>query len=429
MREVNRLLSDISIPRMVRVQQHFAHEHIDREQIGPVISGILSEEKFASQIRPGMRIALPAGSREICNMDEILTSVVRFLKEKGAKPFIVPAMGSHGGATAEGQTELLKGYSITEERCGCPILASMETVLIGQTADGQDVFLDRYATEADGILVLGRVKAHTGFHGRYESGIMKMMAIGLGKQKGANACHKYGFGRMAENLELYGNAILKHAKILGAIAILENAFDQTYRLVGMSREEIPEKEPELLELSKTLMPQLLIPECDVLIVDEIGKNFSGTGMDPNVTGRAVTPYAIGGLRSQQVAVLGISDKTHGNGYGIGVANFTTQRVFRELDLDAMYINGLTCLAMNCCKIPCVFDNDRLAIQACIKMCENLGPEGPKVIRIKNTLQIEEIMISENYLDEICEMPGLSVVSEPFSMVFDNAGFLVNSKRK
>lgn len=425
MREVNRLLNDIAIPRMVRVQQLFDREHIDREQIGLVVSGILSEEKFASQIRPGMRIALPAGSREICNMDEILASVVRTLKEHGAEPFIVPAMGSHGGATAEGQTELLKGYSITEERCGCPILSSMETVLIGQTSDGQDVFLDRYATEADGILVLGRIKAHTGFHGRYESGIMKMMAIGLGKQKGADACHKHGFGKMAENLEQYGNAILKHAKILGAIAILENAFDQTYQLVGMSKEEIPEKEPELLKLSKTLMPQILLPECDVLIVDEVGKNFSGAGMDPNVTGRAVTPYASGGLRSQQIAALGLSEKTHRNGYGIGVANCTTQRVFRELDLDAMYINGLTCLAMDCCKIPCVFDNDRLAIQACIKMCENLGPQGPRVIRIKNSLQIEEIMVSENLLDEVCKTPGLSVVGEPFVLPFDDAGFLVN----
>lgn len=301
----------------------------------------------------------------------------------------------------------------------------METVLIGQTDDGQDVYLDRYAVEADGILVLGRVKAHTGFQGRYESGIMKMMAIGLGKQKGAEACHKHGFGEMAENLELFGRAILKHAKILGAIAILENAFDQTYRLIGLSREEIPEREPELLKQAKNLMPQIRIPECDVLIVDEIGKNFSGTGMDPNVTGRHATPYSVGGFRSQQVAVLGLSEKTHRNGYGIGIANSTTQRVFHELDLESMYINGLTCLEMNCCKIPCVYDNDRLAIQACIKMCINIGPRGPRVIRIRNTLQIEEIWVSENYVDELDQIEGVSVIGPVAPMEFDKEGFLAD----
>lgn len=423
MQELNRLICEIPLPQMMRVQQHFDRAEIPREQIGPRISEILGEEKLASGIRPGMRIAIPAGSRQICHMDAILAAVVQVLKEKGAEPVIVPAMGSHGGATAEGQKELLRGYSITEETCGCPICSSMDVVRIGRTRDGQDVYLDRVAMEADGILVIGRVKAHTGFRGRYESGIMKMMAIGLGNQRGAEECHRHGFGKMAENIELYGNAILSHAKILGAIAILENAFDRLYALEGMSPEEIPVREPELLNQAKLLMPHILIPECDVLIVDEIGKNYSGAGMDPNVTGRHLTPYASGGLRSQQVVVLGLSEKAHHNGYGIGVADCTTDRVFRELDLESMYINGITCLEMTGCRIPCVYDNDRLAIQAAIKMCTGLNADGPRIIRIRNTLQLETIQVSANYREELARSPGLTVVSQPADMQFDQEGRL------
>lgn len=335
MDEIRTLLEGVRLPRMFRVRQIFDHTCIRREELRRTVSHLLTAEKLGKRICPGMRVALTAGSREICNMDEILAAAVECLKEQGARPFIVPAMGSHGGATAEGQRELLASYQITEERCGCPILSSMETVPIGSTPDGQTVFLDRYAAEADGILVVNRMKAHTGFRGRYESGILKMMVIGLGKQTGAEACHRRGFGHMAEDLEAFGRVVLQKAPILGAIAILENAFDETAQLVGLEPEEILEREPGLLEQAKAQMPQILLPECDVLIVDEIGKNYSGTGMDPNVTGRHVTPYCSGGLRVQRIAVLRMSGKSHCNGYGIGAADCTTQAVYRTLDLRAM----------------------------------------------------------------------------------------------
>lgn len=427
MSEVNRLLDGISLPRMIRVWQEFDRSYIERQQIPQVVSEQLSAAGVSARVRPGMRIALTAGSREICNMDAILSAVVDFLKMRGAKPFIVPAMGSHGGATAAGQRELLAGYHITEETCGCPILSSMETVFLGRTVDGQDVFIDKNAAQADGILVIGRVKAHTGFHGPYESGIMKMMAIGLGKQRGADSCHRKGFGMMAENIALFGHTILQEARILGALAILENAFDQTHQLVGLGRDEIAEREPDLLKQAKALMPQILLPECDVLIVDEIGKNFSGTGMDPNVTGRHITPYCSGGLRSQQIAVLRLSEKTHHNGYGIGAADCTTERVYQALDKESMYINGLTCMEMTCCRIPCVFENDRLAIQACVKMCTGIGPAGPRIIRLSNTLQVEELLVSENYVEEVLENPRLEIVGEPFPFAFDADGFLQDLK--
>ena len=423
MNELNQLLDGIAIPRMLRVRQEFDAAHIDRQDICRTVSKQLTAAGVPQRVQPGARIALTAGSREICCIDEILRSAAAFLKQLGAQPFIVPAMGSHGGATAEGQTELLAGYHITEETCGCPILSSMETVFLGKTADGQDVFLDRYAAEADGILVIGRVKAHTGFQGPYESGILKMLAIGLGKQKGADSCHSKGFGRMAENIQQFGFAILKYAKVVGALAILENAFDQTYRLAGMAPEEIAEQEPGLLQEAKALMPQILLPSCDVLVVDEVGKNFSGSGMDPNVSGRQITPFCSGKLRSQQAAVLRLSEKTHRNGYGIGAANFTTMRAFHSLDLPSMYINGLTCRGGDCCHIPCVMDSDRLAIQACIRMCSDIGASGPRIIRIANTLQIQEILVSENYAEKIDSNPRLTILDGPYDLPFDPCGNL------
>lgn len=418
-----RLLEGIPIPKMICVHQKFDRAHIEAKDIPEAMIRALSSPYIKKRIYPGMRIAITAGSREICNIVSILASAVQFLKQCGADPFLVPAMGSHGGATAEGQVALLQGYGITERQCGCQILSSMETLPVGQTSDGQTVFLDRYAAQADGILIIGRVKAHTGFHGRYESGILKMMTVGLGKQAGADACHQKGFGSMAANLELFGRVVLQNVNIVGAVAILENAFDETHSLVGLGPEDILEEEPKLLEQSKALMPQIFLPACDVLVVDEIGKNISGAGMDPNVTGRNLSPECTGGLQSQQLAVLRLSPKTHGNGYGIGAADCTTEQVFRQLDLDAMYVNGLTCKGITPCRIPCVFRNDRLAIQACIKACESIGPDGPRVIRISNTLNVETIQISENYRREIAGDPRLEAQGEPFSLSFNQEGNL------
>ena len=423
MDEMDRLLKDVALPPMLRVRQHFDRSQITREQIPYVISKLFTSGALRGTVHPGMRIALTAGSREIKNMDIILSSVVHSLREQGAYPFIVPAMGSHGGATAQGQRELLASYHITEERCGCPILSSMETIPIGSTRDGQAVFLDRTAAQADGILAINRIKAHTGFRGKYESGIMKMLVIGLGKQKGAEACHRRGFGHMAESLETFGAVILHKAPILGSIAILENAFDETARLVGIRPEEIARLEPMLLSEAKNLMPQILLPSCDVLIVDEIGKNYSGTGMDPNVTGRHVTTYCSGGLQAQRIVVLRLSPKSHRNGYGIGAADCTTQAVFRSLDLESMYINGLTCGEMGPCRIPCVFGSEKLAIQAAVRMCETLGPAGPRIIRIPNTLHLEELLVSANYLEEVQNHPRLELVAPSHEFIFHADGNL------
>ena len=310
---VAELVSDQKLPKMFRIRQKFPRERILPEDIPGVIEKLLAEEKFISQVKPGMRIAITAGSRGVANVALITKCIADFVKKAGADPFVVPAMGSHGGATAEGQREILASYGIVEEYIGCPILSSMEVKKIGVNEEGMDVYIDRYAAEADGIIVSCRIKPHTAFRGPYESGIMKMMTIGLGKQHGAEVCHAAGFKHMAKYVPMFGKAILENAPVLFAVASIENAYDETAKLVAVHADEVVEKEPPLLKEAFDKMPRILVDECDVLVVDQIGKNFSGDGMDPNITGTFCTPYATGGIKSQRVCVLDLSPETHGNG--------------------------------------------------------------------------------------------------------------------
>ena len=417
MKEIRSILESIQLPKMIKVRQSFVHDHLEQADISREIKRIFENEAFISRIKKGDRVALTAGSREIRNIAFIIKEVVSILHAIGAKPFIVPAMGSHGGARAEGQKKLIEGYGITEEYCGCPIYSSMDTVHIGNTEDGQRVFLDKNAYEADGIIVIGRVKPHTDFRGQYESGIMKMMAVGLGKQKGAQACHRLGFGHMADNIVQFGRAVLKNAPIIGAVAILENAFDQTKEIVGILPEDIENVEPILLERARENMPKILIDECDVLIVDEIGKNFSGIGMDSNITGRHATKYSSGGIHAQRVAVLGLSKKTHNNGYGIGLADAIPRKVLTDLDTEAMYVNALTSGIPSAAYIPPVFPDEKSAVQACIKMCVGIEEKGPRVIRIKNTLDLEEILVSQNLKETVLNTAGMTITEENLDMTF------------
>ncbi len=417
------LVKDTYVPRMFRVKQNFPRPRIEKEEIPDVINGLLSQEKFASRIKPGMRIAITAGSRGVANVALTTRCIADFVKSRGASPFVVPAMGSHGGATAEGQKALLAGYGVTEENVGCPILSSMEVKKIGVNEEGGDVYIDKHAAEADGIILGCRIKPHTAFRGPYESGMMKMMAIGLGKQYGAEVCHEAGFKNMAKNVPLFGKCIIKNAPVLFAVPTIENAFDETCRILAVAAEDIEAQEPELLKEAFTYMPRILVDSCDVLIVDQIGKNFSGDGMDPNITGTFCTPYASGGIASQRVAVLDLSPETHGNGLGIGMASATTKRVYDQLDLASMYPNAITCTVLTGVRIPLVMESDKEAIQVCIKSCNEIDKKNPRVVRIPNSLQLEHIMLSEAYLDEIRDIPGLAVESEPEELPFDEDGNL------
>lgn len=417
------LVSGQKLPKMFRIRQKFPRERILPEEIPAVIEKLLNEEKFAVQIKPGMRIAITAGSRGIANVALITKCIADFVKMMGAEPFVVPAMGSHGGATAEGQTAILNSYGITEEYIGCPILSSMEVKKIGVNEEGMDVYIDRYAAEADGIIVSCRIKPHTAFRGPYESGIMKMMTIGLGKQHGAEVCHEAGFKHMAKYIPMFGRAILENAPVLFAVASIENAYDETAKLVAVNADEVTEKEPPLLKEAFANMPRILVDECDVLVVDQIGKNFSGDGMDPNITGTFCTQYATGGIRSQRVCVLDLSPETHGNGIGLGYSSATTKRVFDQLDLASMYPNAITCTVLGGVRIPIVMESDREAIQVCVRTCNEIDKENPRIVRIPNSLHIEYIMLSEAYYDEVKENPDIEILSEPEYLSFDEDGNL------
>lgn len=421
MQIVESLLKDVAIPRFVRVRQHFPDDHIPPEKIPGAVVELLADSGAASALKPGMRVCLTCGSRGIDNIVAITRAVADYCRQKGALPFAIPAMGSHGGASAEGQLAVLHSLGITEETIGCPIHSSMETVQIGHTEEGQPVYIDRNAAEADGIILINRIKPHTSFRGKYESGLMKMMAIGLGKQRGAETCHAEGFGQMHRKVPLFGGAILRNAPILFGLGILENAHDRTAQLHVLMPEEIEEREPILLQEAFRLMPSIGFPECDVLIVDEIGKNISGCGMDPNISGVFALPGMTGGIRAQRRCILSLTEETHGNGYGMGAADAVTDRLFRQLDLAQIYPNSITSTSLGFSKIPLIMPTDRAAIALCIRTCNKLDKDAPRIIRIRNTLALGEMEISEALIPEMTE--NMEIISEPYSLPFDENGNL------
>ena len=418
---VAELLQDVPLPRMIRAKQHFDETHIPTEEISVVLHQQMSREKIKETIRPGMEIAITVGSRGVANVALITRTIVDFVKGQGAVPFIVPAMGSHGGATASGQLDVLSSYDVTEENMGCEIRSSMETVVLGPAANGKPVYCDRYAAQADGIIVCGRIKPHTAFRGPYESGICKMMCIGLGKQKGAATLHMDGFGQMREEVPMFARVFLEKAPILFGIGLLENAYDQTREIAVLHRDEIMEKEPALLERAAGWMPRILFDPLDVLIVDKLGKNISGDGMDPNITGRFPTPYAEGGIHAARLAVLDLTDETHGNACGVGLADVTTRRLFNRMDFEMTYPNSITNTVTKVCKIPMILDNDRLAVQMALKSANYMDREHPRIVRIKHTMEMGTIWISEALLDEALIHPQITVCGELREMSFDENG--------
>ena len=422
---VSRLLKDVPLPGMFHASQKFPDAHIDREDIERTIFEEIRRSGMGERIRPGMRIAITAGSRGICNVDEITRSVAACVKAHGAEPFIVPAMGSHGGATAEGQRELLAGYGITEERMGCPILSSMETVLLGYSELGKPVYMDKNAYESDGVILSCRLKPHNAFRGPVESGPCKMMTVGLGKQRGAEQVHSDGMDNIARNIPTMAKVTIGTGKILFAIPCLENAYDQTMMFEAIPAEKILEREPELLKIAFANMPSILVGSGDVLIVDKIGKNFSGTGVDPNITGTFSTPYASGGVQVQRTCFLDLTPESHGNSLGVGLASAITLRIFDQIEADAMYTNCMTSTVIKSAMVPCVLSTDKEAIQFCVRTCNRIDKENPRIIRIQNSLHVGQIMLSEAYYADVIagRYSGLAAIDEPAAMIFDQDGTL------
>lgn len=418
---IKTFLRDVPLPKMLRVTQKFKDEAL--RDAPRELNERIRRPEIAGRVKRGMRVAVTVGSRGIDQLVPIVKTLINELKELGAEPFIVPAMGSHGGATAEGQTALLAGLGVCEESAGCPILSSMETVELGVLDNGLPVLMDNNAMRADGIVLLNRVKPHTGFSGEIESGLVKMLSIGLGKHRGAASCHALGYGHMGDNIIEMARIKLAKTNILFGVGTVENAYDKVSRIAVLPADEIIEREKQLLLEAKANMPRILFSPLDVLVVDRMGKEYSGTGTDPSITGRANTPYVNVSQKTNRLVILDLSDKSKGNAAGIGLADVTTKRLFNKIDLEATYINHLTSTALSGAMIPLVMDNDRLAVQAALHACNVLDPALRRVVHIPNTLHLGTIRISESLRREAEKLPNVTIEGNAEDWPFDETGNL------
>jgi hypothetical protein len=403
-------LSSLRLPPLFRVTQEFGGAAIgDIERAIP--------RAMASVQIPGKSVAIAVGSRGVANLPLLVKSLADVLKSRGLNPFVVPAMGSHGNATAEGQRDVLARLGVTEASCGIPIHCSMEALHIGsvQTSDGHavQVFTDAIAQrEADVIIPIARIKPHTGFRGRYESGICKMLSIGLGKHLGCSAIHREGYDRFPELIPAAGQLVLKTQKIAGAIGVIENAREETAHLEFVPAGRIMDREPELLDQARTLMPRILLPEIDVLVVEEIGKNISGVGMDSNVTGRFVNGPMPGfnGPKIARIVVLRLTPQTYGNAIGVGMADIISETLFNAIDRNAMYTNALTSGSLVSARIPIAVSGDEQAVMAAASCVPGVPAKNARIVWIKNTLHLREIAVSENLVETVhrtlgCKLGG------------------------
>ena len=416
----------MTYPRLFRLRQHF--EAVRVHDLSGTVRAELERLALERVIRPGQTVAISAGSRGIRHIAVIVKAIVDHVRQLGGVPFIVPAMGSHGGGTAEGQREILAGYGITPETMGCEVRSTMETVIVDRTPQGIPVHFDRSASEADHVIVCNRVKPHTGFVGPIESGLHKMMLIGLGKHEGAKIYHRaiadYSF---LEIIRAVGASVIQKCRVAAGLAIVENAYDETALIEAVAPQDFFEREQELLKKAVAWLPRLPFASCDLLIVDEIGKNISGTGMDTNVVGRKYNDHVATDrdtVRCRRIFVRSLTAETHGNATGIGMAEFTNQRTIDAVDRKKTAINCITGLHPTAAMLPIAFETDREVIAAALQTAGLVEPENARVIQIQNTLHLAEVRVSEAYLLELAGRVDLEVLEEPQPMPFDELGNLL-----
>lgn len=414
---------DFPLPPMARVRQKFDPARLD-DIAGAVRREFLRPEVRA-KVKPGQSIAVGCGSRGVANIGLIARTVIEELRALGTKPFIFPCMGSHGAATAEGQRKVLETYGITEEATGVPIRASMDTVITGHLEDGTPVHMDRNAAEADGIVVINRIKPHTGFRGATESGLTKMLSIGIGKIVGAATYHRHGMDRFPELLPKIRDVHLANRNVLFGVGIVENAYDETAHVELVLAQQLATREPVLQARAKDLMPRLFFDEIDVLIIEEMGKNISGAGFDPNITGRNRRNVQWSNKPMvKKIVVLGLTRVSHGNATGIGGADVITMRLFRDLDVSSTYANVITAGNLDGAAIPIVMNNDHEAIALAVKTVVRVKPEDCRVVRIRNTLHLSEIEVSAPMLAEVKAQPErFELVAPAHPWSFDGQGNL------
>ena len=410
--ELEEVLREIELPRVALVEQRIETP----QALTDIREGV--REALGVVELPTGSVAIGVGSRGVARVGEFVVALVEVLKEAGAEPFVVPAMGSHGASTAEGQAEVLAHLGVSEEKVGCPVRATMETVRIGTTPAGVDVYMDRNAWEADSVIVVNRVKPHTAFRGSVESGPTKMLAIGLGKQRGAHSIHSAGWGEIHRTIPDAARVAVESGKVAFGLATVENANEEPCRIVAIPARDLEAGEAPLLEEAKRNLARLPFDEIDVLVVDEIGKNISGDGADPNVTGRYPTTAASGGPEVERMVFLGLTEETGGNANGLGMADVVTERLASAMDRPATYMNALTSTTPQPVKIPMAMKDENVAVSAALTMCAGVEAPEARLVRIKNTLDLRRMWVSEALLKEVEADERLSVVEEPRPLSFD-----------
>ena len=416
----------MDFPRLLLVRQHFPDRSV--REVRPAVLNELMESPFGGRTKPGARVAIGVGSRGISNIATIVRAVVDFWKSKGARPFIFPAMGSHGAATAEGQADVLAHYGIIEATMGCPVISSLDVVPVGRTAEGIEAFMDRNAFESDGVMLVGRVKWHTDFAGNIESGLFKMMAIGLGKFAGAQRYHTYAYKLGLEQvIRSIGRQVLASGKILGGLAILEDANHNTAQVTAVPVEEMESREEDLLRLVKSWMGRIPA-DLDVLILDEIGKNISGAGMDTKVVNRGVygqyNPWP-DAPRIERIYIRGLSDLSYGNGVGLGMADVVSDRLLAKIDWNPTRINSLTASTPAAIRTPIHFPTDRDCLQA---IAPTVGKHNLMEVTygwIRNSLELGLLAMSENLRRQIERDPHLEILGPARPLEFDAGGNLAD----
>lgn len=408
------------LPRWARVEYR-----MDATEVTDVAAAV--SQAFApveGAVRPGVRVCLAVGSRGIDRIDQVVRAAVAEVRRRGAEPFIIPAMGSHGGATAEGQVEVLASLGVTEAAMGCPIHATMETVEIGQVADGVPVYLDRFAAGADLIIPINRVKPHTDFHGPVESGLLKMIAIGLGKQKGADTLHARGFAQFHHLIPAVGRFTLAQGKIPFGLALVENAYARLCHVEAVPAGRMWEREQELLAMARERMARLPLSSLDVLILDYIGKDISGLGMDSNVVGRYYTGPTGTGPLIQRIIVRDLTETTEGNAVGIGMADVVLAQAVAKMDREKTYMNCVTAKTPEGARIALTVANDREALAVALACCLQVEPHEARIVRLRDTKHLGVFYASEPLLEELLATGLCRIAGDLEEIAFDNAGMFV-----
>ncbi len=390
----------LELPKMYKVKQLFSNDKID--DVENCIKLQLNSKEILSIIRPGQKIALAVGSRGIRNIDFIVKTIADELKKLGAEPFVLSAMGSHGNGTSEGQREVLETYGINKEKTGVDIVTNVDVNLIGKTKKGIDVYFDKIALQADLIIPINRVKLHTDFIGELQSGMCKMLVIGLGNQKGCSLIHEDDPANFAKTIEESAEIILDKANVGFGVAILENSYHETAKIEIVLKDNLIEREKELVKISKEYFATLMIPDIDILVLEEIGKNISGPGFDPNVLGRSpiLTEYTMNIPKIKRMVLLDLTAESHGSGPGIGMFDIVTKKAVNKLDFEKTYTNVIAAKLIEEAKIPLIVDDEETAIKVAIKATRNLDKNSLKIVKIKNTLELENIQVSEALLNYV-----------------------------